>query len=160
MCVNQYNSHANKTLHSSVANLKACTYAQVTNYLIHNTHTAAVKGCTHPLNKSLLFHLLPTPPLSSLLPPQAVFVLSLSRQVQSGCGRFLGQRCLCNSYLGNFILLFMSSPLLFLLPALFPFSPSVPLAPVHSLSITWFGCHSYSHPSPTCIIHFPPSGFD
>lgn len=97
---------------------------------------------------------------SSLLPPQAVFVLSLSGQVQSGCGRFLGQRCLCNSCLGNFILLFMSSPLLFLLPALFPFSPSVPLAPVRSLSITWFGCHSYSHPSPTCVIHFPPSGFD
>lgn len=95
-----------------------------------------------------------------LLSPPAVFVLSISRQVQSGCGRFLGQRCLCNSCLGNFTLLFMSSPLLFLLPALFPFSPSVPLAPVRSLSITWFGCHSFSQPSPTCVIHFPPSGFD
>lgn len=158
MCFSKYNSHANKMLHSSVANLKACTYAQVTNYLIHNTHTAAVKGCTHPLNKSP--PLSPPSHASSLLPPQAVFVLSISGQVQSGCGRFLGQRCLCNSCLGNFTLLFMSSPLLFLLPALFPFSPSVPLAPVRSLSITWFGCHSFSQPSPTCVIHFPPSGFD
>lgn len=108
MCFSQYNSHTNKMLHSSVANLKACTYAQVTNYLIHNTHTVAVKGCTYPLNKSP--PLSPPSHASSLLPPQAVFVLSISGQVQSGCGRFLGQRCLCNSCLGNFTLLFMSSP--------------------------------------------------